>query len=398
MRISTFWMQQTAVNAMLDQQAQLAHTQQQVSSGRRILTPSDDPAGSARALSLTHADAANSQYQRNIDAANARLGSEDQTLSSVSDLLGRVRTLALEGANGTLGADDRANIATEIRERLKQLVQLANTRDSDGEYLFAGNSTRTQPFVQSGGTVSYVGDQGQRAIAIAPGQTVATGDPGSDVFQNIPNGNGTFAVAAAPANTGTAVTGATSVTDLAAWDRGTYQIRFTAPDAYEVVDAANMVVSSGSYADGDSISFRGVQIGFTGTPAAGDSYAVAPSSGKDVFSTLSDIADALESPNFTPHDAALISERIGRGLENIDRASDRIVDVRARIGARLNTTDDQQSLNASVGVDLKSALSNVQDTDYASAVSTLNLQMTGLQAAQAAYVKIQGLSLFNFLK
>ena len=117
-----------------------------------------------------------------------------------------------------------------------------------------------------------------------------------------------------------------------------------------------------------------------------------------MFSTLSDIADALESPSFTPHDAATINDRIGRAIENIDRASDRIVDVRARIGARLNTTDDQSNLNAGIGVDLKSALSKVQDTDYASAVSQLNLQMTGLQAAQAAYVKVQGLSLFNYLK
>jgi flagellar hook-associated protein 3 FlgL len=398
MRISTFWMQQSAVNAMLDQQAQVSHTQLQVSTGRRILTPSDDPAGAARALNLTHAGAANSQYQRNIDAADARLGTEDQTLSSVSDLIGRVRTLALEGANGTLGADDRKNIATEIRQRLSQLVSLANTRDADGEYIFAGNATRTQPFVQSGGSVSYAGDQGQRSIAIAPGQTIATGDPGSDVFQNIPNGNGTFAVSASPANTGTAVSGATSVTDLSAWDGGAYQIRFTALDAYEVVDAANAVVASGSYASGDAISFRGVSVGFSGTPAAGDSYGVAPSTSKDIFSTLSDIAAALEAPNFTPHDASLVSEQLGRSIENLDRASDRIVDVRARIGARLNTTDDQSNLNAGVGVDLKSALSKVQDTDYASAVSTLNLQMTGLQAAQAAYVKVQGLTLFDFLK
>lgn len=398
MRISTFWMQQSAVNAMLDQQAQVAHTQLQVSTGRRILAPSDDPAGAAQALSLSHADAANTQYQRNIDAANSRLGTEDQALSSVSDLIGRVRSLALEGVNGTLGADDRKNIATEIRQRLSQLVALANTRDSNGEYLFAGNATRTQPFVQSGDVVSYLGDQGQRAIAIAPGQTIATGDPGSDVFQNIPGGNGYFTVGAAPTNTGTAVSGAATMNDIGQWDGGTYQIRFTAPDAYEVVDAANTVVSSGSYASGDAISFRGVSIGFTGTPDAGDSYTVAPSAAKDVFSTLSDIANALEAADFTPHDHAVMTERLGRAIENLDQASDRIVDVRARIGARINTADDQQNLNSSVGVDLKSALSKVQETDYPSAISALNLQMTGLQAAQAAYVKVQGLSLFNFLK
>jgi len=398
MRISTFWMQQSAVNAMLDQQAQVAHTQLEVATGKRILSPSDDPAGASRALNLTHASAANAQYQRNIDAADSRLGNEDQTLSSVTDVLQRVRTLALEGANGTLSDGDRKNLATEVRQRLAQLVQLANTKDANGEYIFAGNATRTQPFVQNGSSVAYLGDQGQRAIAIAPGQTVATGDPGSDVFQNIPAGNGTFDIAASPTNTGTLVSGATSVSDLSQWDRGSYQVRFTAANAYEVVDASNTVISSGSYASGDTISFRGVQIGFTGTPAVGDSYSVGPSTGKDMFSTLSDIADALESPSFTPHDAASITDRIGRAVQNLDQASDRIVDVRARIGARLNTADDQASLNSGIGVDLKAQLSKVQDADYATAVSTLNLQMTGLQAAQAAYVKVQGLSLFNYLK
>ena len=398
MRISTFWMQQSAVNAMLDQQAQVAHTQLEVATGKRILSPSDDPAGASRALGLTHATAANAQYQRNIDAVDSRLGNEDQTLSSVTDVLQRVRTLALEGANGTLSDGDRKNLATEIRQRLAQLVQLANTKDANGEYIFAGNATRTQPFVQSGSGVAYVGDQGQRAIAIAPGQSVATGDPGSDVFQNIPAGNGTFDIAASPTNTGTLVSGATSVSDLSQWDGGSYQIRFTAANAYEVVDASNTVVSSGSYASGDTISFRGVQVGFTGTPDVGDSYSVGPSAGKDMFSTLSDIANALESPSFTPHDAASITDRIGRAVQNLDQASDRIVDVRARIGARLNTADDQANLNSGIGVDLKAQLSKVQDADYSTAVSTLNLQMTGLQAAQAAYVKVQGLSLFNYLK
>ena len=200
MRISTFWMQQSAVNAMLDQQAQVSHTQLQVSTGRRILSPSDDPAGSAQALNLSHADAANAQYSRNIDAASSRLGNEDQTLSSVSDLIARVRTLALEGSNGAMSADDRKSLAVEIRQRMSQLVQFANTRDASGEYLFAGNSTRTQPFVQNGNSVSYAGDQGTRAVAIAPGQTLATGDPGSDVFQNIPTGNGYFGVSASPSN------------------------------------------------------------------------------------------------------------------------------------------------------------------------------------------------------
>jgi flagellar hook-associated protein 3 FlgL len=398
MRISTFWMQQQSVNAMLDQQAAVARTQLQLSSRKRILSPSDDPAGSAQAIGLGHADAALTQYQRNIDSVDASLGLEDQTLSSVSDLLGRVRTLALEGGNGSMDADARKNLATEVRQRLAQLVQLGNTRDPGGDYIFAGARTATQPFVQTPAGVSYAGDQQQRAVAIAPGQTIETGDPGSAVFQQIPSGNGYFELAAAPGNQGTLVSGATSVSDIAAWDRGSYQIAFTAPGSYEVRDASNNLVGSGSYSDPTTIEFRGVQVAFTGTPAAGDSYQVSPSGSKDMFSTLSEIASALEATDLTPHDAAAISDRLGRAVDNLDRASDRIVDIRARIGARMNTADDQQSLNGSVAIDVKAQLGKVRDVDYASAISTLSLQMTGLQAAQQTYAKLQGLSLFNYLK
>jgi len=398
MRISTGWMQQQAVNAMLDQQSAAARTQLQISSGQRILAPSDDPAGSARALDLTHANAAIAQYQRNIDSADNRLGLEDQTLSTVSDLLGRVRTLALEGNNGTQDADSRKNIATEIRQRLAQLVQLANTKDPGGDFIFAGSRTSTQPFVQGGDAVAYAGDQTARAIAIAPGQTLETGDPGSHVFQQIAAGNGYFSVGAAPTNQGTLIAGANSVSDIGTWDRAGYQIQFTTPGTYQVVDASNTVVSSGSYSDPTTIQFNGAQVAFTGTPVAGDSYTIAPSGSKDVFSTLSDIADALEAPNGSAHDASVITERLGRAIENLDQASGRIVDIRARIGARLNTAGDQKSLNGSVAVDIKGQLGDVQNVDYPSAISALNLQTTALQAAQAAYVKVQGLSLFNYLK
>ncbi|HEX7111063.1 MAG TPA: flagellar hook-associated protein FlgL [Mizugakiibacter sp.] len=397
MRISTTWMQQQAVNAMLDRQADLATTQQQIATGKRILAPSDDPAGSARALDLTHFDAANTQYTRNIDAANSRLALEEQALASAGDVLQRVRELTVQGANATQTNDTRHDIALELRQRLDQLVQIANSRDANGEYLFAGNATRTQPFVRSPAGVAYAGDQGQRSVATAPGETTATGDPGSDVFQRIPTGNGTFAVTAAAGNTGTAVVGATQVADSAAWDGGSYDIQFTAPDAWQVLDGGGAVIASGSYGGDDTIAFKGVQVSISGTPAAGDSFQVAPSTTHDVFATIEDIADALDAPVNNATDRAAMNERLNRGLEDLDQASGRMVEVRARVGARMNALDQQKTVNAGIGVQVKATLSGIQDLDYASAVSRLNLQMLGLQASQQAFVKVQGLSLFNYL-
>ncbi|MCE5231802.1 MAG: flagellar hook-associated protein FlgL [Mizugakiibacter sp.] len=398
MRISTTWMQQQAVNSMLDRQVDLAATQQQVATGKRILAPSDDPAGSARALDLAHFDATNTQYTRNIDAASGRLAMEEQALAAAGDVLQRVRDLAIQGNNATQTNETRHDIALELRQRLDQMVQIANSRDANGEYLFAGNATRTQPFVQSPAGVAYAGDQGQRRVATAPGETTATGDPGSDVFQLVPTGNGTFAVAAAAGNAGTAVVGATQVSDISAWDGGTYSIQFTAPDTWQVLDGGGATVASGSYAGNGTIAFKGVQVAISGTPAAGDSFQVAPSATRDVFATLRDLADALDTPVANDHDRAALNERVNRALENLDQASGRAVEVRARVGARMNALDQQKTVNAGVGVQVKATLSGIQDLDYASAVSKLNLQLLGLQASQQAFVKVQGLSLFDYLR
>lgn len=400
MRISTSWFQQQGLNAMLDQQAALAKTQQEVATGRRLLSPSDDPSGSARALDLNHLDSTITQYQRNIDSANARLSLEDLALGSVTDVLQRVRELSLEGINDTQTYESRTSLAYEIRQRLSELVQLANRQDANGEYIFAGTSTHTQPFVQSSSGVSYAGDQNSRSVIIAASETISIGDAGSEVFQLIPNGNGTFTVSAAAGNLGTTIVGQTSVTDFTAWDGDTYTIEFTAPDTYRVLDSLSNVVTTGSYDDtiSNTISFNGIQVTITGTPTTNDSYTIAPSSTQDIFATLDDLASALETPSTDYHARATLTENLNRGLDNLDQALDHITTIRARTGTRLNLLTQQQSMNDGLSLQIQTSLSSIQDVDYASAVSRLSLQEVALQAAQQSFVKVQNLSLFNFLR
>src|SRR5690349_21955113 len=165
MRVSTSWMQQQSVNTMMERQGDLADIQTQMGTGKRINRPSDDPVGAARALELTHLGADTAQYQRNIGAANARLGLEDQTLASVNNVLGRVRTLLLQGMNATQTDESRRDIAAEMVQLRGQLLGIANSQDAQGDYLFAGNRTGSAPFVAQAGGVSYVGDGGQRMVA-----------------------------------------------------------------------------------------------------------------------------------------------------------------------------------------------------------------------------------------
>lgn len=399
MRIGTYQMQQRAVNAMLEQQASLAKTQQQVSTGRRLVSPADDPAAAAQALDLERLRATLGQYRKNADMARNRLGLEENALASAEDVLQRLRELAVQGNGGTLTSADRTQIAREVRELLHQLVTHANTRDANGEFLFAGYNARTQPFTESAsGTVSYAGDAGSRYLQISATRQVAVGDSGHDVFRAIRNGNGTFVVDAGSGNTGTGVIDQGSVTDPSSWVADTYTLTFLTATTYEVRDSANNLETSGTYSSGGAIGFNGIRVSVSGTPAAGDSFTVAPSANQDLFTTALNLATALESTTTTDAGLAQFQNDMARFLADIDQAQNHLLDYRARIGSRLSAIDSQQDVNESTGLTLDQSISQLKDLDYAEAISRLNLQLTGLEAAQAAFVRIQGLSLFSFLR
>lgn len=402
MRISTNQLQQQGINSMLEQQGKLSKTQLQVSTGRRILTPADDPAAASQVLGLTQQKEVVGQYQSNADAASARLSLEEGVLAGVGDLLQRVRELAVQANNASLSNGDRASIAQEVRQRLDELLALANTKDGNNEYLFAGYQGLTQAFAANAtGGFNYNGDEGQRYLQIGPNRQVAVGDSGTSVFRAIRNGNGIFTTQENLANTGTGIIDPGTVNGTFVPD--TYTLAFiqvlpTDPVTYTVTGAASGLVASGTYVSGNSISFNGVQTGVAGTPANGDSFSVRPSANQDIFTTVQNFARGLETAISTPAGQAHFNNVMGRTLTDLDRSLDHIIDTRTKVGSRLSAIDAQKDLNDSFELQLQETLSNLQDLDYAEAVSRLNLQITGLQAAQQSFVKIQGLSLFNFLR
>jgi flagellar hook-associated protein 3 FlgL len=189
MRISTSWAQQTAVNSMLDQQSRLNQTQMQLSTGKKLLTPSDDPAAAARIIDLNQSIKQTEQYQSNINTARQRLTLEEGVLQNATDILQRVNELGMQGLNATNSPSDRTAIAVEMEELNQQLVGLANTKNANGEYLFSGFKSATQPFNKNmaGGGYTYAGDANQRTIQIGETRQIADGDHGSNVF-GIPTG------------------------------------------------------------------------------------------------------------------------------------------------------------------------------------------------------------------
>ena len=271
-----------------------------------------------------------------------------------------------------------------------------NTTDGNGRYLFGGSADAVAPFAFGPAGASYAGDQNRRSMEVAPETAVEDVDPGSEIFLRIRTGDGTFSVRQDPANTGTGTLRGTAMLDPAQWDGGTYRVEFTAA-GWQALDAASVVVASGAFTPGAPIEFRGVRLQVDGTPANGDAFIVAPSATQDVFSTIEGLIDAFETPAVTPAQRAAQRNAIFAGIEDLTRAQEHIIDRRAGFGARLNTIEQADSGREANGVLLKTTLSELRDVDYARAISQLNLELTALQAAQQSFVKVQGLSLFNYI-
>ncbi len=397
-RISTAGMHTAALQGILDRNAALVKTQNQIATGKRINSPADDPSGAVRALDIDRALAESQQFSRNSDAASSRLTYEEQTLADMTTLLQRVRDLTVQGANATVDAGSRSAIAAEVQARLDDLIALANRKDANGEYLFAGYATLTQPFSKSGSTVQYLGDQGVRFVQTSDTQKVADSHSGYDVFLDVTNGNGTFVTSANAANTGSGVITPGSVINPTAWVKDNYTVRFTSPTSYDIVDSTNTVVTSGTYSSGSAIAFNGVQFSISGSPATGDEFSIDPSTSEDMFTTLQKLVTTLTASDTTPADRAKFDTAMGAALTQLDQALDHVSGVRSDVGARLAVLQQTEDSRAGREVELNKSLSQLRDLDYAQAVTQLNIQLVGLQAAQSSYTKVAQLSLFDYIR
>ena len=398
MRISTTTMYELGTGAMARQQADLLKTQQQMASGRRLSTAADDPAAASTALRVAQSLARNQQIEFNQLAAANTLAIGESTLSSVGDVLQTVQERLLQAQNATLSSTERALIAGDVDNMLGQLLTLANSKDGSGAYLFAGYSETATPFVAGAGGVAYQGDDGARTLEVAGGRNLAVSASGNDVFMRIKTGNGVFASAADPANSGAGIVDSGSVANPSALTGHAYQLTFNVAggvSTYDVFDTtAGASVSSGNaFAAGQSISVAGMQFSITGGPANGDRFTVAPSTNQSVFKTISDATTALRSGG----NSAVRLTQVNAALATLNQSMDQALGVRAEFGSRLNEIEAHQNVSGAVVLEHQRRLSDLQDVDYTEAATRLMRQQTATQAAQQSFARIAQLSLFNYL-
>jgi flagellar hook-associated protein 3 FlgL len=400
MRISTSNVFDANVSMLNQQQATLLHTNQQVSSGKRMLSPGDDPIAASSVLHVAQADASNNQLATNRNTAKSALGLAEGTLQSVTSLIQDVKTLTVQAGNGSLSSADKQSIGTALQGRLEELIGLANSTDGAGNYLFSGYQGKTLPFVNTALGVQYMGDDGQRMVQVSAARQMPTSDSGADIFMRIKSGNGKFVTEASPSNIGTASISQGSVTNAALLTGTTYKLTFSSPTTFDVSNGKGEIVSQGnSFASGESIELPGMLISLTGTPEPGDTFTVSPSANEGLFKVLSDLITALNTTNPAGDAAtsAQFSSSLDKAISGFDQGLDRILTVRAALGARLNELDSLQATGEDLGLEYKQTLSNLQDLDYNKAISDLNRQTTSLQAAQKSFKQVADLTMFNYM-
>ncbi|GEM_PF-1745566 len=193
MRVSTSQLFNRTISEIGKQNAELDRLQKQIASGSKILTPSDNPADATRIVELDRAISRNEQFIRNGDYAFNRLSQSETTLEAVDQSLDRVQGLMFGNYGSTYSS--RVQLARQLRDELSIITDLANTRDTNGDYLYAGHDVNTKPFtVNAAGNVVYTGDNGKRNIQIAENRRIPDSNSGDEIFVNTGAGRSVFAM------------------------------------------------------------------------------------------------------------------------------------------------------------------------------------------------------------
>jgi flagellar hook-associated protein 3 FlgL len=407
MRISTSSIYNANIASLDTLQVQIAQTTQQISTGQRILDPSMDPVGASRAIELTLSSSTNTQFAANNTAATNTLSLSDSILQSVTSLIQSAHDTVMTGVGSTMSDANRLALATTLKGNLQDLLGLANSTDGNGNYLYSGAQGGVQPFVNTAGGVAYQGDDVQRKMQVAPSRQISSSDSGADIFMRIRNGNGTFQAAPAAANTGTGNISQGVVTNAASYNANSYQVTFGAGGTtYSITDdtagppgVAVAGQTGVAYTSGQAISFNGIQFSITGTPAAGDTFNVTPSTNQSVFDTLNKLITTLSTP-LAGASAAVVAantQAMNDGLSALTQDLNNVLGVRATTGSRLNELSALQTTGTQLGLQYQQTLSTIQDTDYNKAITDLSQQKLILQAAQQSFAQVSKLSLFNYM-
>ncbi|MDB5815241.1 MAG: Flagellar hook-associated protein FlgL [Rhodocyclales bacterium] len=404
MRISTSQIYNVNVGNITRQQGDLLKLQTQLSTGNRVVLPSDDPVAAAGALEVSQATAQVALNKNAQGSANDTLSSLDSTLSSVGDLVSYVHERAIQAGSAALSQADRNSLASDMQAQFDSLMSIANSTDANGQHLFAGFKGDVQPFNGTLSGVTYAGDQGQRTVPVSNTRNMPVSLNGQEVFMDIPTSGQTFSALPSLGNTGTGTVSSTAT--VGAYAGGQYGIRFTSATTYNVFDRAadpamtGVPLASGAYTAGSPINLppapatAQIQVTLNGTPATSDTFSVNPSSGvTNAFKMISDFITNLKTGGTGPAYYASIQDTMSQA----DSAQQNVLRLRAQTGSRQVELQSLGNVSDNLTLQYADTTQRLVGLDYAKTISDYQLQQTYLDASRNSFVKTTSLSLFSFL-
>ncbi len=402
MRVSTaqFYFQsaQMMSNKSSDVNDQMAH----ISSGLRIHTAKDD-AVSYGTLSGLKDDLANiEKYKRNITMAESDNNLQEVVFADAELVLNRITEDLLQANNGRMSTEDLQTLANQVRDSFDQLLDISNTQNENGDYIFAGFQTNLQPFSQkTDGSVVYSGDTGINQLQISKNITIPTNQTGDAAFLKVDNAIGDFVADYTTNTSGVAVESAKVA------DRNVYNTAVTPHEytfSFDAVTNDLTVTDSGGgivfpaapYTAGQTITFDGVDVTLSGNPLPGDSFVISEKEEISIFETVSSAIEWMErgvvSVDQEQHqvDYSTILTQLKSSLNHV---TSRRVDA----GVRLQVLETQKNRHLDTELATTTNRGQIEDLDYAKAISEFEQSQIALQASQQTFTKVQGLTLFNYI-
>jgi flagellar hook-associated protein 3 FlgL len=411
MRVSTaqFYLQSSQLMSQKssDVNEQMAY----LSSGKRVLTAKDD-AVSFGTLSGYKDDLASiEKYKRNINQAESHNSLQEVVFTNAEDILNNIKEIMLQANNGAMSTGDLQTLAKQTRNSFDQLLDIANSQNENGDYIFSGYQTELRPFSQqTDGSVLYSGDTGVNEIQIAKNIKIPTNQTGDAAFLNVSNSIGDFSTTypTAPANTSGVAVESANVTD-----RNTYNVSM-GPFTFTTDPTTNNLTVTDStlptpvvvfpvlpavpapYVAGQVISFEGVNVTLSGNTLPGESFVINAQEDVSIFEAINDAISWMEK-------GSVITDTAQHQVDYnviLDQLSDSTAHITARrvdAGIRLQVLDSQENRHLDSALNLSSAKSSIEDLDFAKAISEFEQSKIALQASQQAFSKVQGLSLFNYI-
>ncbi len=386
MRVPTFHSSTHQFQAIEDRLARQARLSEQVATGLRVTRPGDDPLAAAQAELSRSELATLGREQRAARLAQGLMASADEALSRGTGALQSARELLVAAGNGSYSAQDRHSLATQLRAIREELRALIATPDGAGGFVFGADAGQGEAGL---GLALRVGEDGCHAASV----------DGRAAFLALPEGNGVFTTASAAGNAGSGWIGAGSVADPAALTGHRYTLTVGgAPGALTLavqdVDTGVTVQPAQPLTLPAELTVDGQRLRLEGTPAPGDTFDIAPAGRQGLLPLVDGAIAWLEDAALPAH---LRHEHLGLSLAGLDRALEAFSLLRSQVGSEQGRAEATLLEGESRTLAVTARRSQLQDADLAEAVSSLQSNQAGLEAALKAYASIGQLSLMRLL-